>query len=135
MAIPSSVAQRMRARREELGLSQAALARRIGVSRAYIGNTESGGADWEPTVENLVAWSVALGWEPDYLVRQAGRLTSPGASELDLGLLGAGALAALRTEVAAAVRDGILAAIEELRAAAPPPAGDHPPAPRRRSDA
>ena len=135
MAIPSAVAQRLRARREELGLSQAALARRIGVSRAYIGNTESGGADWEPTVEHLVAWSVALGWEPDYLVRQAGRLASPGASELDLGLLGAGALAALRTEVAAAVRDGILAAIEELRAAAPPPDGARPPAPRRRSDA
>ena len=120
MAIPLELGQAMRARREQLGLSQAALARRLGVSRPYVGNVESGLADWEPSLERLVDWSIALAWEPDAIARQAGRVVARGEVDFDVNLLGTGGLEAIRREVAAGVRDGILAALDELRAAAPP---------------
>lgn len=58
---------RVRARRQELGLSQEALAHQAGIARAYIGSLESGGRN--PSLDNIARLASALGSDAGDLVR------------------------------------------------------------------
>lgn len=51
--------RRIRDRRQELGLSQEALAQKAGINRTYIGSLETGQRN--PSLENLCHLAVALG--------------------------------------------------------------------------
>lgn len=62
----AAVANRIRERRESLGLSQEGVAKRSGLSLRLIRHIESGRADF--SVETLRAVAKALGVEPDELL-------------------------------------------------------------------
>lgn len=69
---------RVRARREELGLTQEALAYRAGINRTYIGSLESGQRN--PSLDTIARLARALGIDAAELVRgvqsRAGRAGS-----------------------------------------------------------
>ncbi len=58
---------RVRARRQKLGLSQEALALRAGIHRTYIGSLESG--DRNPSLDNIARLAAGLGIDAAELVR------------------------------------------------------------------
>ena len=66
-----SFGEQLRKRREELGISRAELADRLGVSRSAIGNYETGVS--APKEEVLLRLFDALGVDPNYLYRDAYR--------------------------------------------------------------
>ena len=66
-----SIGQRIRERREELGLSQAELARRLGVTQSTVGNYEAGISS--PNGENLLRLFDCLETEPNYLFQDSYR--------------------------------------------------------------
>ena len=66
-----SIGQRIRERREELGLSQAELARRLGVSQSTVGNYEAGISS--PNGENLLRLFDCLETEPNILFQDSYR--------------------------------------------------------------
>jgi len=128
--VPRAITQELRRRRMQLRLSQADLAREIGVSRATIGNIEANLADWEPRSETMVRWALALGLDPADLLRRLGRVpASHLASELPQNAVEE-LLAAIRREVAEGVREGVAQALTELRGTQLQPrgTGTQPPA-------
>ena len=66
-----SIGQRIRERREELGLSHAELARRLGVTQSTVGNYEAGISS--PNGENLLRLFDCLETEPNYLFQDSYR--------------------------------------------------------------
>ncbi len=110
--VPKKVGGELRRRRLELRLSQEAVGKRVGVSRAYIGNVENG-VDWEPAADVLVKWALALGLDPVDLLRSMGRLAPDETAALD-PVASSALLAAIREAVAAGVRQGVEEAIREL---------------------
>lgn len=64
-----SIGQRIRERREELGLSQAELARRLGVTQSTVGNYEAGISS--PNGEKLLRLFDCLETEPNYLFQDS----------------------------------------------------------------
>ena len=66
-----SFGERLRRKREELGMSRAELADRLGVSRSTIGNYETGVS--APKEEVLLRLFDALGVDPNYLYRDSFR--------------------------------------------------------------
>lgn len=66
-----SFGQRLRERREELGLSQAALAERLGVRQSAVGNYENGISS--PKEEILLRMFDCLGVEPNFLYQDSFR--------------------------------------------------------------
>ena len=61
--------EQLRRRREELGLSRAELAERLGVSRSAVGNYETGVST--PKEDILLRLFDALQVDPNYLIRTA----------------------------------------------------------------
>ncbi|MFQ9051871.1 MAG: helix-turn-helix domain-containing protein [Oscillospiraceae bacterium] len=66
-----SFGEQLRKRREELGISRAELAGRLGISRSAVGNYETGVS--APKEEVLLRLFDALGVDPNYLYRDAYR--------------------------------------------------------------
>lgn len=99
--IPQSVSDSIRRRRVQLGLKQAEIARRVGVTRAYISAIERG-ADWNPDSEKLILIARALEWPDDYLLRRLGRVTP----ERDV-VLSPEVIAAIQEAIAEGVRQGL----------------------------
>lgn len=66
-----SFGEQLRKRREELGISRAELADRLGISRSAVGNYETGVS--APKEEVLLRLFDALGVDPNYLYRDAYR--------------------------------------------------------------
>ena len=66
-----SFGEQLRKRREELGISRAELAGRLGISRSAVGNYETGVS--APKEEVLLRRFDALGVDPNYLYRDAYR--------------------------------------------------------------
>ena len=58
--------RRIKSRREELGLSQEALALAAGINRTYIGSLEGGHRN--PSLENLCKLAASLDWDVGRLV-------------------------------------------------------------------
>lgn len=114
--VPEKIGGELRARRLQMRLTQADLASRLGVSRAYIGNVEKG-VDWEPAAEVLVAWAVELGLDPVEVLRKLGRAPAGDTARalLVAGDLSPAVLSAIRREVAAGVREGVEGVLQELR--------------------
>lgn len=67
-----SIGDRIRKRREELGLSQAELARRIGVTQGSIGNYENGVSN--PKMELMPKLFEALKTDANYLFQESAKL-------------------------------------------------------------
>lgn len=129
-----SFGEQLRKRREELGISRAELADRLGVSRSAIGNYETGVS--APKEEVLLRLFDALGVDPNYLYRDAYRANGGIRSDEEQALLESYRRLSLagRQTVHTMVR-----ALEGMPAGAgagPAPAGPphHPPVfqPRRR---
>ena len=80
-----SFGERLRLRREEIGMSRAELAEKLGVSRSAIGNYETGVS--APKEEVLLRLFDALQVDPNYLYRDSFRVRTPDFSEEELGLL------------------------------------------------
>lgn len=80
-----SFGEQLRKRREELGISRAELADRLGVSRSAIGNYETGVS--APKEEVLLRLFDALGVDPNYLYRDAYRANGGIRSDEELALL------------------------------------------------
>ena len=80
-----SFGERLRCRREELGISRAELAERLGVSRSAIGNYETGVS--APKEEVLLQLFDALGVDPNYLYRDSFRAAASGCSAEEQRLL------------------------------------------------
>lgn len=114
--VPAKVGKELRQRRMVMKLSQAELAKRVGVSRAYIGNVENG-VEWEPAAETLVAWAMELGLDPVTLLRSLGRASASETAQAVLvaGELSPAVLDAIRREVALGVQEGVEAALREVR--------------------
>ena len=73
-----SFGEQLRRRREELGISRAELAEKLGVSRSAIGNYETGVS--APKEEVLLQLFDALQVDPNYLYRDSFRAQDPGVS-------------------------------------------------------
>ena len=58
---------RIRSRRQKLGLSQEALALQAGINRTYIGSLEAG--ERNPSLDNIARLALALGVDISVLVR------------------------------------------------------------------
>lgn len=67
----ANLCARLRARRRELGITQRALAQRLGLNNSYLSNWENG--TYAPQLASLLAWAEALGWSV--------RVGVPGAEE------------------------------------------------------
>ena len=80
-----SFGEQLRKRREELGISRAELADRLGVSRSAIGNYETGVS--APKEEVLLRLFDALGVDPNYLYRDAYRANGGIRSDEEQALL------------------------------------------------
>ena len=80
-----SFGEQLRKRREELGISRAELADRLGVSRSAIGNYETGVS--APKEEVLLRLFDALGVDPNYLYRDAYRASGGIRSDEEQALL------------------------------------------------
>ena len=80
-----SFGEQLRRRREELGISRAELAEKLGVSRSAIGNYETGVS--APKEEVLLQLFDALQVDPNYLYRDSFRAQEPGVSEEELRLV------------------------------------------------
>lgn len=80
-----SFGEQLRRRREELGISRAELAERLGVSRSAIGNYETGVS--APKEEVLLQLFDALGVDPNYLYRDSFRARTSSVSEEEMRLL------------------------------------------------
>lgn len=80
-----SFGEQLRRRREELGISRAELAEKLGVSRSAIGNYETGVS--APKEEVLLQLFDALQVDPNYLYRDSFRAQAPGVSEEELRLV------------------------------------------------
>lgn len=78
LRIEQRVAARVRAAREERGLSQQSLARRAGTSRSQVAAVERG--ERAPTIATLEAFSEALGIELSELVKD-GRSPRPARND------------------------------------------------------
>ena len=76
---PRAIGARIRARREELGLSQAELARRVYVSRQTVGNWEAGRTLAD--VQSLVLLAGAFGVTVDELVGRGGPVAESASAE------------------------------------------------------
>jgi DNA-binding XRE family transcriptional regulator len=63
---------RVRARRDELGLTQEALAHRAGLNRTYVATLESG--ERNPSLDTIVRVANGLGIDPGSLIEGLGRL-------------------------------------------------------------
>ena len=74
-----SFGEQLRRRREELGISRAELAEKLGVSRSAIGNYETGVS--APKEEVLLRLFDALGVDPNYLYRDSFRAASGVSAE------------------------------------------------------
>lgn len=105
--VPKKVGDELLRRRLSMRLTQTRVAEAIGTSRAYVSAVERG-VGWDPDADKLVRWAVALGWEPDYLLRRLGREPMPPAVPTDL-------LALISRAVAEGVREGIAEALRDLR--------------------
>lgn len=132
--VPKRVGDELRHRRLRLGLKQADVARALGTTRAYVSAVERA-AKWDPDTEKLVVWARTLGWEDDYLIRRLGRVMIPVGEP---GALTASLLDAIRSAVAAGVREGVDEALRELgpladevRFDAPSEVAGAPPEPHR----
>ena len=62
----STLGERIKLRRKELGMSQSDLAEKVGISYAQIGRYET--KDAQPPTKTLTAIADALGISPDYLI-------------------------------------------------------------------
>ena len=80
-----SFGEQLRRRREELGISRAELAEKLGVSRSAIGNYETGVS--APKEDVLLRLFDALQVDPNYLYRDSFRAQEPGVSEEELRLV------------------------------------------------
>lgn len=60
------VGERIKARRKQIGLTQAAVAKRLGVASQSVTNYESGKSD--PSIRNLIALATILDVSTDYLL-------------------------------------------------------------------
>ena len=80
-----SFGDRLRLRREELNMTRAELAEKLGVSRSAIGNYETGVS--APKEEVLLRLFDALQVDPNYLYRDSFRAQHPAVSEEEMGFL------------------------------------------------
>ena len=80
-----SFGERLRRKREELGMSRSELADRLGVSRSAIGNYETGVS--APKEEILLQLFDALGVDPNYLYRDSFRAAPGGCTAEEQRLL------------------------------------------------
>lgn len=61
-----AVGARIKARRKQMGLTQAEVAQKLGIASQSVTNYESGKTD--PSIRNLIALSAVLGVSTDYLL-------------------------------------------------------------------
>lgn len=78
---PTKLERRLREIREAAGLSKCDLAARLGFTEGAVRHIESGRNQQRPTVDTVIRWAAACGyeWQSDFMLAPAGGISRPDA--------------------------------------------------------